>query len=137
MISHTLVVAILSFTCIPFNIASAGVVIDSEAAEITKIEDSIVYPHSERRANRNGRVVLMALLDTNGVVEKIECKSATNRAFQDAAEEAVQKTRFTPAVSNGRHVRIWITRTINFKMAGPHYEEHEEDNSDDGGWGLG
>ncbi len=103
----------------PITTLRAAIAVDSEPREITKLEDSIVYPISERIHGYDGRVVLDALIDTNGAVVRVNCLYATNWDFKNAAVTAMWKMRFTPAVSDGRHTEVWITRTINFNLTGP------------------
>jgi TonB family protein len=98
----------------------AIVAMDSEPREITNIRDSLVYPRSERIAHRGGRVVIDVLIDSNGVVERVKYKSATNRAFYNAAAKGMMKIRFTRPVLNGKHIEVWIRQKLNFHINKQH-----------------
>ena len=119
----------------PITTLRAAIAVDSEPREITKLEDSIVYPISERIHGYDGRVTLDALIDTNGAVIDVTYLYASDSAFWEAAKDAMWKMRFSPAVSNGRRIKVWITRTIHFKLteSGP----RKEPSPGDGIPGLG
>jgi protein TonB len=76
-----------------------------------------VYPASERRAEREGRVVVRVLIGTDGRVKQVERVSATNDAFYRAAlERALGKWRFTPGTRDGAPVEAWRTMSLTFVL---------------------
>ena len=43
-------------------------------------------------------------------------KATLNMALASAAIDAMKRAKFTPARQNGTPLKVWITRTINFKL---------------------
>jgi periplasmic protein TonB len=76
-----------------------------------------VYPASERRAEREGRVTIRVLVGVDGRVRQAERVSATNDAFWQATlERALSKWRFKPATRGGIPVEAWRTLTLTFVL---------------------
>src|SRR3546814_1786436 len=60
------------------------------------------YPSAERRANREGNVVIKVLIGTDGRVKRVERVSATSDAFFEATRrQALGHWRFKPATRGG------------------------------------
>ena len=77
-----------------------------------------VYPAGERRAEREGRVVVRVLIGTDGRVKQVERVSATNDAFYRATlERALAKWRFTAGTRDGVAVEAWRTMTLRFVLS--------------------
>jgi len=75
------------------------------------------YPAAERRANREGRVVVRVLVGANGRVSRVEQVSTTSDAFFAATERrALSRWRFRPATSDGGAVEAWQTITVTFRL---------------------
>jgi protein TonB len=75
------------------------------------------YPAGERRAEREGRVVVRVLIGTDGRVKQVERVSATNDAFyRSAMERALTKWRFTPGTRDGVAVEAWRTMSLTFVL---------------------
>jgi protein TonB len=77
-----------------------------------------VYPDLLRQAGLEGRVLLEAVVDTNGRVERgsITVISATHPSFVPPAERSVAATLFRPARIAGRAVRVRIRLPIEFTL---------------------
>jgi protein TonB len=77
-----------------------------------------VYPAGERRAEREGRVVVRVLIGTDGRVKQVERVSATNDAFYRATlERAMGKWRFRPGTRDGVPVEAWRTMSLTFVLS--------------------
>lgn len=75
------------------------------------------YPPEERRAERDGRVVVRVLIGTDGRVKQVERVEATTDAFYHATlQRAVAKWRFKPGTRDGVPVESWKTMTLTFVM---------------------
>lgn len=74
------------------------------------------YPAVQREAGIEGAVTLSYVIDTEGRVESdgIEVVRATLPAFIPAAEEAVQTSRFHPAMKHHQAVRVRVRQTVTF-----------------------
>ena len=90
--------------------------VSGEPHETIPLEKLIVYPESARRSGLEGRVALQALVGKDGSVEKVNVLRSDDNVFEDAAIDAIQREKYTPAMQNGTPVKVWITRTINFKL---------------------
>ncbi|MDP4199872.1 MAG: energy transducer TonB [Bacteroidota bacterium] len=87
-----------------------------EPVAITPIERLIVYPDVAKRSGLEGRVVVQALIAKDGHVEKVQVLRSDYDVFRHPAVDALMKAKFAPAKYHGEPVRIWITRTITFKL---------------------
>jgi periplasmic protein TonB len=75
------------------------------------------YPPEERRAGREGRVVVRVLVGVDGRVQAVEQVSATSPAFLRAIEErALAKWRFRPARRGDVPVEAWYTVSLRFEL---------------------
>ncbi|RIA44451.1 outer membrane transport energization protein TonB [Hephaestia caeni] len=76
------------------------------------------YPSAERRANREGNVVIKVLIGTDGRVKRVERVSATSDAFYEATRrQALGHWRFKPATRGGVPQESWITKSVRFVMS--------------------
>jgi protein TonB len=90
--------------------------VSEEPHEVQPLEKLIVYPEIARRSGLEGKVQLQALIGKDGHVEKVEILKSDYDIFRDAAIAAMKSAKFTPARQNGTPLKLWITRTINFKL---------------------
>ncbi|HEX8555754.1 MAG TPA: TonB family protein [Sphingomonas sp.] len=75
------------------------------------------YPAEERRAGRDGRVVVRALVGVDGRVKQLERVTATSDAFwRTTLDRALRHWRFTPGTRDGIPVEAWRTMTLTFRM---------------------
>jgi TonB family protein len=90
--------------------------VDQEPEEMAPLGKLIVYPESARRSGLEGKVMLQALIGKDGSVEKVEVLSSEYDVFKDAAIDAMKREKFTPARQNGTPIKIWVSRSINFRL---------------------
>jgi protein TonB len=74
-----------------------------------------IYPTLSRNAHIQGVVILEAVLDAKGRVESVRVLRSVPTLDQ-AAVDAVQQWRFTPALLNGQPVPVVMTVTVNFTL---------------------
>lgn len=74
-----------------------------------------VYPAIARSARVQGVVILETVLDANGRVETVRVLRSIPLLDQ-AAVDAVQQWRFTPALLNNEAVPVVMTVTVNFTL---------------------
>ena len=75
------------------------------------------YPSMLREAGIGGTVVLWAFIDTNGIVKNTEVnRSSGYKTLDEAAQQAVMKFRFNPAVNRDEKVPVWVALPITFRM---------------------
>ena len=74
-----------------------------------------VYPAIARTAHVQGVVILEAVLDARGGSRSVRVLRSIPLLDQ-AAVDAVQQWRFTPALLNGEPVPVVMTVTVNFTL---------------------
>ncbi len=77
------------------------------------------YPEIAQEAGIEGTVFIQAFIDKQGrVIETTIIKGIPNTGLDEAAIEAIRKTRFRPAKQRERAVGVWISIPVNFKLKG-------------------
>ena len=75
------------------------------------------YPEIAQEAGIEGVVVVQAFIDQKGrVKETLILKGVPNTGLDEAAMEAIRRTRFKPAKQRERAVGVWISIPVNFKL---------------------
>ena len=86
------------------------------AALITKVTP--VYPPDMKAQGLEGTVVLQTVISKEGVPLSLNSQSPdVNRAFVDAAIDAVKQWRYKPTLLNGEPVEVITTITVNFTLS--------------------
>ena len=76
-----------------------------------------LYPEIAQEAGIEGVVVVQAFIDAKGrVKETLILKGVPNTGLDEAAMQAIRKTRFRPAKQRERAVGVWISIPVNFKL---------------------
>jgi len=76
-----------------------------------------VYPGMAQQAGVEGLVIIHALIGKDGRVLDAQVDAKKNAPIlNDAALEAARKWVFTPALSNGHPVMVWVTIPFRFKL---------------------
>ena len=74
------------------------------------------YPEIAQEAGIEG-VVVQAFIDEKGrVKETLILKGVPNTGLDEAAMEAIRKTKFRPAKQRERAVGVWISIPVNFRL---------------------
>ena len=75
------------------------------------------YPEIAQEAGIEGVVVVQAFIDEKGrVKETLILKGVPNTGLDEAAMEAIRKSRFRPAKQRERAVGVWISIPVNFGL---------------------
>ena len=75
------------------------------------------YPEIAQEAGIEGVVIVQAFIDEKGrVKETMILKGIPNTGLDEAAIEAIRKTRFKPAKQRERAVGVWISIPVNFRL---------------------
>lgn len=83
------------------------------------IHRNIQYPEIAQEAGIEGTVVIQAFVDHTGrVTDMVVLKGIPNTGLDEAAMNAIQKTRWRPAKQRDRAVGVWISIPVNFKLKG-------------------
>ncbi len=76
-----------------------------------------IYPEIAQEAGIEGVVIVQAYIDAKGRVKQtLILKGVPNTGLDEAAMEAIRKTRFHPAEQRERPVAVWISIPVNFKL---------------------
>lgn len=78
-------------------------------------QEVLQWPEVARRAGIEGLVVLHLLVGKDGTVEEVKVLKGPE-IFRQAAVQAAQRFRFSPALQNDKPVRVWISQAIRFKL---------------------
>lgn len=81
------------------------------------IQKNVVYPEIAREAGIEGLVVIQAFINKSGIVtETVVLKSIPNTGLDEAAMDAIKRTRWKPARQRDMKVGVWISVPVNFKL---------------------
>ncbi len=76
-----------------------------------------VYPEIAQEAGIEGVIVVQAFIDDKGRVKETQIlKGVPNTGLDEAAMDAIRKTRFKPAKQRERAVGVWISIPVNFRL---------------------
>ncbi len=76
-----------------------------------------LYPESERQAGREGNVVMVIHLGTDGRVSSSDIQRAASPAFDAAAQKVGALMRFSPAIGlSGKPVAVRMPQEVRFKL---------------------
>ncbi|MCH7772895.1 MAG: energy transducer TonB [Bacteroidetes bacterium] len=83
---------------------------------IKAIQEKIVYPEIAKRAGVEGKVYVLAFVNEQGEVTKAQVIKGIGAGCDEAALNAVLKTRFTPGKQRGKPVKVQVSIPIIFKL---------------------
>lgn len=84
--------------------------------DLEKLHKSIIYPSSAKTKKIEGVVILNVLVDDEGTPVKCEVVRTENSILNQAAIDAVMKSKFKPALINNEPVPCWIDIPVEFKI---------------------
>lgn len=90
--------------------------VDLPTVDMGQLMANVAYPEIARRNDIQGTVQIKALIGVDGAVERVMIAASANRILDDAAIEAVRRTRFGTARQNSVPVRVWIQIPITFRL---------------------
>lgn len=83
---------------------------------IKTIQDNLIYPEHALMYGLEGEVILIASIDEKGDVINTEVIKGLGLGCNEAAEEAVKKTKFIPGQKDGKVVPSRVTLKVEFKI---------------------
>ena len=81
-----------------------------------KVQIKPDYPKQAKQAEKKGIVRLQATIDENGVPKNITPLTTLGFGLEQAAIEALRKTRYVPAKKNGKAVAVTVSIPFEFKL---------------------
>jgi TonB family protein len=85
-----------------------------EPVELTRVDP--IYPEEARKNRIQGRVVVQAIIDTKGNVQRAEAVESPDSMLTEAALAAVKQWTYRPATKKGKPVKVFLTVTVAFKL---------------------
>jgi TonB family protein len=83
---------------------------------IESIQKNLVYPEHALLYGLEGEVILIATVDKEGNVKDVEVVKGLGLGCDEAALEAVKKTKFIPGQTAGKPVESRVTLYVQFKI---------------------
>jgi protein TonB len=83
---------------------------------IKAIQEKITYPEIAKRAGVEGKVYILAFVDENGNVTKAQVLKGIGAGCDEAAMDAVLKTKFKPGKQRGTPVHVQVSIPVVFKL---------------------
>jgi len=82
-----------------------------------KFYENVVYPQAAKDKKVEGTVLIKAILNEYGDVEKTEIVKGIGYGCEDAAEISISYAKFYPGLVRGRPVKVEMVFAIEFKLA--------------------
>lgn len=83
---------------------------------VASILEYLKYPELARRAGVEGTVYVLAYVDEEGIVQKVEIARGIGAGLDEAAMEAVSQVRFIPGMQRGVPRKVVVTVPVRFKL---------------------
>ena len=80
------------------------------------IQQMISYPEIAKRAGIEGKVFVRAFVDETGIVSSAEIVKGIGGGCDEAALDAILKTKFTPGKQRGKPIKVQVTIPVVFKL---------------------
>jgi len=75
-----------------------------------------VYTDLARKGKVTGVVIVEAIIDKDGNVDKVKVLKGLSLGLTESAEDAVRKWKFKPGTMNGQPVDVIFNLTVNFTL---------------------
>ena len=83
---------------------------------LQEIQKKIQYPEIAKRAGVEGKVYVRAFIDEEGNVVNAEVVKGIGGGCDEAALDAILKTKFTPGKQRGKPIKVQVTVPVLFKL---------------------
>ena len=83
---------------------------------VAKYSVKPAYPKNARRAEKEGKVYLKAIITVEGTAKDIVAETNLGFGFEEAAIAALKKFKFTPAKENGKAIEFAVRIPFEFKL---------------------
>lgn len=83
---------------------------------ISEIQKKIIYPEIAKRAGVEGKVYVLAFVDETGTVTDAKIIKGIGAGCDEAALDAVKKTKFKPGKQRGKAVKVQVSIPVVFKL---------------------
>ncbi len=110
---------------IPLAILS-GIAIRGQEKELDKypapiggieaIMKKVIYPEKAKEEKLQGKVLVKAIIDEKGNVEKASIEEGVSQLLDEAAVKAIKEVKFTPGEKDGKKVKAEVIIPVKFKL---------------------
>jgi len=80
------------------------------------IQRNLVYPEIARKAGVEGVVIVQVVIDEKGRVVDTQILKSLGAGCDEAAMEAIRKTRWKPAMQRDRPVKVRVSIRVKFQL---------------------
>jgi len=88
----------------------------SPVGGMSSIQKQITYPSIAKQAGIEGKVYILAYINDKGSVDQVKVLKGIGAGCDEAAMDAVKKSKFTPGKNKGNPLKVKLSLTINFKL---------------------
>lgn len=81
-----------------------------------QMRELLQYPRTAQQNGIEGQVVVSVRIDTDGRVLDAVVRQSSNKIFEVEAVKAARALKFTPAIKDGKPVRMWTTIAVQFRL---------------------
>ncbi|NIR52997.1 energy transducer TonB [candidate division KSB1 bacterium] len=86
---------------------------------LSAVQKHLRYPRLAKQAGVEGTVFANVLVSSKGVTEKVKILKAQPKGmgFEEAAINAIKTVKWRPAKQRDKHIRIWVSIPVYFRLA--------------------
>lgn len=94
------------------------ITVKTEGMEAPRPKNQVkpTYPQNAKRAQKEGRVVLIATIGIDGIPKNIVATTKLGFGFEEAAIAALKRTRYFPAKKNGKEIEFTVKIPFEFTL---------------------
>lgn len=81
---------------------------------MAEVKRSIIYPETAKEAGIEGYVIIRALVNKKGRVEKHILVKSPSPVLYEAVKIVLQDVRFSPASDKGKKLKFWVAMPFSF-----------------------
>lgn len=83
---------------------------------LEEIYKRIEYPDIAKKANIQGKVYLLVMVNEKGGVDDVKVIKGLGAGCEEAAVKAVKESKYTPGKNAGAPVKVKLSLSITFKL---------------------
>jgi TonB family protein len=96
---------------------NAFIAVEKEPSfDLDELAKNVIYPDDARKANVQGQVIVRVCIDKEGIPRKTIIQESDSKLLNQAAQDAVMKTHFKPAIQDKKPIGCWISIPIKFQL---------------------
>jgi len=84
--------------------------------DLAELQKNVEYPAMARQIGLEGKAIIRVYVDMYGKPQRTEVQMSAGEMLNKAANDAIMKTTFTPAIQNKQPIGCWVSIPINFKL---------------------